>query len=59
MTDRKSSERLVALAQKAMVFPGNLTEAEIRSLAGSVLSQARPGPVGRIINALRGRKEQT
>lgn len=49
--NRQSSDRLVALAQRALRRPESLSPAEVKSLAASVLSQARtepdePGPIG-------------
>lgn len=43
--NRQSSDRLVTLAQRALRRPESLSAAEVRSLAASVLSQAKPGPV--------------
>lgn len=43
--NRRSSDRLVNLAQRALRHPETLTEADIKSLAASVLSQSRPGPM--------------
>lgn len=39
--NRQSSDEVVKIAQRAMRAPGSLSSAEIKSLAGSVLSQAR------------------
>lgn len=41
--NRESSDRLVALAQRALRRPESLSLVEIKSLAASVLSQAKPG----------------
>ena len=38
--DEHSSHRLATLASRALQDPGSLTHEEIRSLAGSVLTQA-------------------
>jgi len=38
---RQSSDEAVRLAQRALRHPGSLSSAEIKSLAASVLSQAR------------------
>lgn len=46
---RESSDRLVKLAQKAMRDPTSLSAHEVRSLAGSVLSQAEPGKLAKIV----------
>lgn len=39
-----SSKRLLAIARRVLLDPGSATRAEIRSLAGSVLSQAPNRP---------------
>jgi hypothetical protein len=41
--NRQSSDVLVKLAQRALRRPESLTRKEIKSLAASVLSQAKPG----------------
>ena len=42
------------LAQKAMRAPETLSMPEIRSLAASVISQAKPGPMARLKAVLSG-----
>lgn len=39
--NRRSSDRLVAIAQKGLHDPDSLSKQQIKSLAASVLSQAR------------------
>lgn len=39
--ERRSSDEMVLLAQRALRRPGTITLSEVRSLAASVLSQAR------------------
>jgi hypothetical protein len=41
--NRQSSDRLVSLAQRTLRRLESLTRDEIKSLAASVLSQAKPG----------------
>jgi hypothetical protein len=41
--NRQSSDGLVRLAQRALRRPESLSRQEIKSLAASVLSQAKPG----------------
>jgi hypothetical protein len=41
--NRESSDALVRLAQRALRRPESLSRQEIKSLAASVLSQAKPG----------------
>jgi hypothetical protein len=40
--NRQSSDRFVRLAQRGLHYPANLTTSEIKMLAASVLSQAKP-----------------
>jgi hypothetical protein len=44
--NRESSDGLVRLAQRALRRPESLTRQEVKSLAASVLSQAKPGAGG-------------
>lgn len=41
--NRQSSDRLIQIAQRAIKNPKYISDADVKSLAASVLSQAKPG----------------